>query len=297
MRKIILLTESTCDLSNDLIEQYGIKTIPLFVNFNEETYLDGVNINAKELYQKVHEKKVLPKTAARSVHEYLQLYQDFISQGFDVVHITLGANISSSYQNAYLARLELESLSEHVFLIDGQNLSTGTSLLLLKAAKMAEQGFSGSDIISEITKLIPRVKTQFVVESLEFLHKGGRCSMTKRVLGAMLRIKPMIVMRKGILKVGKTVFGSTKKSLNIMFNQFIDDFPNIDKEFVFITHSSAEKSANYLLNLFKTNESTKDIKHLYVTEAGCVISSHCGEGTIGILYIMNHDIIDINLDE
>lgn len=297
MRKIILFTESTCDLTPELLTKYDIKVIPLFVNFNEETYLDGININAKELYQKVSEKKILPKTAARGVHEYFQIYQDYINQGFDIVHISLGNNISSSYQNAYLARNELGDLSNHVYLIDGQNLSTGTSLLLLKASQMRAQGLSASEIETKIKELVPRVKTQFVVESLEYLHKGGRCSTTKRFLGAMLRIKPMIVMRGGILSVGKTIFGSIRKSLNIMFNQFLNDLPNIDPEFVFITHSSADKSAKYLFELLKANGVVEKIEHIYETEAGCVISSHCGEGTIGILYLMNQDVNTNDLNE
>ena len=291
MNKVILFSESTIDIPPELVAKYQIEIIPLIVNFEEETYFDGVTISPDELYKKVDEKKMLPKTAARTPLDYKEHYLKFLNQGCDVVHISLGYNFSSTYQNAFLARNELDDeLKERVFLVDGKNLSSGTALLFLKAAKLRDLGKSAKEIAEEIEKIVPKVKTQFVVESLEYLHKGGRCSTSKRFLGAMFRIKPMIVVRGGRMDVGKSVFGSMKKSLNEMLKLFLRDFPKIDPEFVFITSTAADKSYRYLEEKMQELPETKQIKNLFHTEAGCVIASHCGQGTIGIWYIMTEDV-------
>lgn len=291
MNKVILFSESTIDITPELVAKYQIEVFPLIVNFEEETYYDGVNITPDELYKKVEEKKMLPKTAARTPLDYKEAYLKFLEQGNDVVHITLGSNFSSTYQNAFVARNNLkDELKERIFLLDGKNLSSGTALLLLKAAKLRDMGKSAKEIAEEIQKLVPRVKSQFVVESLEYLHKGGRCSTTKRLLGTVLRIKPMIVVRAGPMDVGKSIIGSMKKSLNEMVKLFLNDFPKVDPEFVFITETAADKSYRYLAEKIEELPERKLIKNLYHTEAGCVIASHCGEGTIGILYLVNEDV-------
>lgn len=290
MNKVILFSESTIDITPELRAQYQIEVLPLIVTFDEETYYDGVSITPDQLYKKVEEKKAFPKTAARSPMDYKKAYLNYINQGYDIVHITLGSNFSSTYQNAYLARTDLDEQAERVYIVDGKNLSSGTALLLLKAAKLRDAGKNAQEIATEIEKLVPRVKSQFVVESLEYLHKGGRCSTTKRLLGAMFRTKPMIIVRGGKMDVGKTIFGSIKKSLNEMLKLFLHDFPKIDPEFVFITETAADKSYQYLQDKMQELPEYQQIQHLYHTNAGCVIASHCGQGTIGILYIVNEDV-------
>jgi DegV family protein with EDD domain len=272
MNKVILFSESTIDITPELVAKYQIEVFPLIVNFEEETYYDGVNITPDELYKKVEEKKMLPKTSARTPLDYKEAYLKFLEQGNDVVHITLGSNFSSTYQNAFVARNNLkDELKERIFLLDGKNLSSGTALLLLKAAKLRDMGKSAKEIAEEIQKLVPRVKSQFVVESLEYLHKGGRCSTTKRLLGTVLRIKPMIVVRAGRMDVGKSIIGSMKKSLNEMVKLFLNDFPKVDPEFVFITETAADKSYRYLAEKIEIDDMA-DAFDIY--PAGCDIGSH-----------------------
>lgn len=277
-RKVIIASDSTCDLSKELSLQYDVKIIPLHINFGDVSYSDGLDINLKELYNKVEENGNLPKTSAVSPREMNRFFRQFVEAGYDVVYTGIGSKLSVTFN---VARLEAEEFDGHVFCVDSGNLSTGIGLLVLKACKMRDQGLSASEIAKELGNIVPRVKSQFVVETLDYLHKGGRCSGTAKIFSKILSIKPMIVVRDGGMTVGKKFIGSMKKAIGGMVKLFLEDKDNIDNEFVFITHTLAFDKVDVIKNLIKDVE----IQNLYDTVAGCVIGSHCGAGTIGILYI------------
>lgn len=277
--KVIIASDSTCDLSPELIKEYDVKILPLYITFGEDSYKDNIEINLEGLYKKVDELKELPKTAAIPPKDFQSFFKKYVDEGYDIVFITIGSELSATYQNARIASEDFEG---RVFCVDSQNLSTGIGLLVLKACMARDEALSAKEIAERVSEIVPRVKVQFVVETLEYLHKGGRCSGTVRFLSSLLSIKPMIVVREGKMTVGKKFIGSMKKAIGGMVKLFLNDVEHLDPEFVFITHTLAFDK----VGLIKDQIKDVKIEHVYDTVAGCVIGSHCGRGTIGILYIL-----------
>lgn len=292
-RKVIIASDSTCDISKEIKEQYNIVTVPLHITYGDENYDDGIDIQLEELYDRVEKTNELPKTAATTPKEFQEFFHKYVDNGYDVFYTGISAAMSSTFQSAKIVS-EDDGLAGHVFCVDSKNLSTGIALLLLKACKYRDEGYSAEEIAKKVEELVPHIKSQFVVETLEYLHKGGRCSGTTRFFSAVLRIKPMIVVREGKMAVGKKFIGSSKKAISGMVNMFINDVPHIDPEFVFVTHSLAHDKVSYIKDMIKDVK----IDHVYDTVAGCVIGSHCGPGTIGILYIMKDQTVVLeNVEE
>ena len=192
-------------------------------------------------------------------------------------------SLSRTFENAYLAAQEVNP--DKIHLVDSMNLSTGIGLLLMKAAKYRDQGLSGEEIKSKLENDRLNVKSQFAVETMEYLHKGGRCSGITRFVGSLLKLKPIIQVKDGKMGVGKLPRGKMVIALNTLVKQLEEDLPNLDKDVVVITHSLADESMEYLKEKL-TNLLGEEVP-VVITQAGCVISSHCGKGTIGILYMVN----------
>ena len=285
--KVAILTDSTCDLGHELIEKYNIGVIPLHVNFDNESYEDGVQITLEQLYKKVEEKGVLPTTSAASHGEVKAFFKKYLDEGYDIVYTGISSAMSVTFQVMNLVARELAP--ERIHLVDSGNLSTGIGLLLLKAATFRDQGLSAKEIAEKLEDIVPRVKSQFVIDTLDYLHKGGRCSSVAYVFSKVLKVKPMIVVREKTMQVGAKFIGSITKAQKGMTNLFLKDFDNIDKEFVFITHTLAYDGAENIRNLI--SGVSDQIENLYETVAGCVIGTHCGKNTIGILYIMKDEIV------
>ena len=282
--KVKIITDSTNDLGKDLLQQLNVDVIPLLVNFSEESYLDGVEITTKELYEKVEAVGTLPKTAAAPIQTFIEIFEKYVNDGYEVVYTGIGKSLSRTFENAFFAAQEVNP--EKIHLIDSMNLSTGIGLLVLKACKYRDQGMSGAEIKAQLEKDRHNVKSQFAVETMDYLHKGGRCSGVTRLVGSLLKIKPIIQVKEGKLGVGKLPRGKMVIALNTLIKQLEEDLPNLDKDAVLITHSLADESCEYIKS--KLAEMLGDIP-VIATNAGCVISSHCGKGTIGILYMVNGD--------
>ena len=285
-RKVVIASDSTCDLSKEIIQKYDVKVIPLHIIFGEESYDDNVNMNLEMLYDMVKKHGELPKTSAAAPKEFYKFFKQYVDEGYDVFYVGVGSDLSSTLQSAVIAASDLDG---HVVCVDGSNLSTGTGLLVLKACTYRDQGLDVHEIARKIEDIVPRVKSQFVIETLDYLHKGGRCSGTTRFIGSILRIKPMIVVREGKLSVGKKFIGSMKKAISGMVNMFLNDVKNLDPEFVFITHTLAFDKVPLIKEMIKDVH----IENLYDTVAGSVIGSHCGKGTIGILYILKNKKVEL----
>ena len=280
-----IITDSTNDLGKDLLQQLDIEVIPLSVNFSEETYLDGVEITTKELYEKVEKLNQLPKTAAVSIQVFIDTFEKYINEGYEIIYTGIGKSLSRTFENAYLAAQEVNP--EKIHLVDSMNLSTGIGLLLMKAAKYRDQGMSAAEIKAKLESDRHNVRAQFAVETMDYLHKGGRCSGVTRLVGSVLKLKPIIQVREGKMGVGKLPRGKMVIALNTLIKQLEEDLPNLDKDVVVITHSLADESCAYLET--KLAELLGNDVPVISTNAGCVISSHCGKGTIGILYMVNGD--------
>lgn len=280
MGKIVVISDSTCDLSEKLIKENDIKIIPLYVVFGDDTYKDGVEIDAGKLYKMVDKRNELPKTSAASTGDLITFFQKYIDEGDDIIFIPIGSGLSSTYNNALLAKKEFPE--GRIEIIDSQNLSTGIGLLVLKAAKYAKEGWPVSEVADKVRQLVPNVRSKFTVESLDYLHKGGRCSGTTKLIGNLFRIKPIIQVKENKLSVLAKPIGK-KRALRFMIDDILENKEHIHTDCVMITHTFADGDAKDIRKVLK-----KELPnvHLEETEAGCVISSHCGKGTIGILYIV-----------
>lgn len=280
MNKVKLFTDSTCDLSFELIEKYQIEVIPLHINIGDKTFQDLVELQNEQLFELVKKTNLHPKTSAVAPGVFLEKFQEALQEGFDVVYMGIGGGFSGTLQSAHTAVLELEE--NRVFLIDSQNLSSGSGLLLVKAGELVKQGKSAQEIKAEVEKIIPRVRTQFVIDTLEYLHRGGRCSATARIFGTALKVHPIIRVVDGAMTVAKKPRGSILKAIDVMMEYLEKDKDNIDPELIFITHAQASSEVPYVREKIKMTAKFDDIIE---TKAGSVISSHCGPHTIGILYI------------
>jgi DegV family protein with EDD domain len=282
MNKVAIVTDSTSDLGKELTNRYGIKVLPLYVNFKGQSYKDGEEMDINQLFVKVKETGELPKTSAATPEDFTEAFRTLIEQGYDIVYTGIGAGFSASLQNANIAKAEFPE--NRIYLVDSQNLSTGIGILILKAAKLRDEGKSAAEIAEELQSLRPKVRTGFVVETLEYLHKGGRCSGTSRLIGTMLGIRPLIQVIGGKMEA-KKVIGPMRKGLEKMLSEYRKDYEAgiVDEDFLFITDCDAENSYDYLREKIKPISNAKNLFH---TMAGCVIGSHCGRGTIGIIYLV-----------
>ena len=283
MSKLIITSDSTCDLSKEILEQYDIKIVPLYINVDGKEFKDGVDITTSEMYKLVEETNTIPKTAATSVGDFIEFFKPFYEEGCEVIYTGISSTMSVTFNNARTAASILNEDGERIFVVDSGNLSTGIGLLLLKACKARDEGKSAKEVVEIMENLVPKVRSQFVVETLDYLHKGGRCSGVVKFIGNILKLRIQIEVFEKSMRVAKKTIGPMKKALTLMVQDYINNVENIDDEFIFVTHSEADDSKNFILNLLEPLK--EKIKNLYITKAGCVISSHCGQGCIGILYI------------
>jgi DegV family protein with EDD domain len=275
---IEILTDSCSDLSVDLIQRFGIKVIPLNVFINEKTYKDGTEIKIEELFDYVSKTGQLPKTSAPSLFEFTKFFHN-IKQG---IYIGISQQLSATHDVAVQANHQLPN--QDIRIIDSKNLSTGIGLLVLKAAEMRNQGKTLDEIEKVITETIPKVRAAFVIDTLDYLYKGGRCSSLENIVGSILKIRPIIEIRSnGTLGVKEKTSGTRKKALMTMVSNFEKDLPSIDLHRVFITHTGCYEDADFVKTelLKKTH-----IDEIHQTLAGATIASHCGPNTIGILYTL-----------
>lgn len=278
---IKIITDSTNDLSNELIEKLGIEVIPLYVNFSDHSYLDGKEIHVEELYKLVEEKNELPKTAAIPIPTFEVVFSKYVNEGYEVIYTGISKQMSRTYENAILAAREVNE--EKIHIVDSMNLSTGIGLLLLKACKYRDENLSAKEIVDRLNQDSKRVLSQFAIEKMDYLHKGGRCSSIAKLFGTLLKIKPIIAVRDGKMHVQKKPIGKMKIALDVMIKQIIADKERLDTDHIIITHSIAYEYCDYIYGVLKQEFPNIDI---ICTVAGCVISSHCGKGTIGILYMV-----------
>ena len=281
MNKVKIIVDSTCDLGVELLEKYDIDFLPLSVTFGEESYRDLIDITTEELYKKVEESGELPKTAAISIPILVEAFRKYIDEGYDIVYTGISKQMSRSFENAYMASQEVAP--DRIFVVDSMNLSTGVGILALKAAIDRDNGLSAMEIAKRMEKNRELVYTQFAIEQMDYLYKGGRCSSLQALLGSLVKLKPIIGVRNGKMSVIKKPIGKMKRALDELIKQIVNDKSFVDQEFILITHSIADEACSYIKERLDQEFPNANI---LCTRAGCVISSHCGPGTIGILYMV-----------
>lgn len=275
-----IISDSTCDLSKELIDRYKITIMPLYVRLGETEYLDGINITPGALYKWSDENGQTPKTAAPSVDDFAKLLDS--ESDDEYIIFTISSSMSASYNNAKLAA-ETKNMSDRVFVIDSENLSTGIGLQVIYAAELAASGKSASEIFNEIESIKPKVRASFVIDTLVYLHRGGRCSGLAAMLGAAFKLHPRIAVSGGSMHPEKKYRGKPHKYVMDYVKDMENDLKDARKERVFITHSGCDK--DIVDSVKEYLESLGIFDEILETRAGSVVSSHCGPGTLGVLFI------------
>ena len=278
--KIKITSDSTCDLSPEQIEKYGIGIFSLSVILGDNSYKDG-EIAPQDIFDFVKDTGTLPKTAAGSISEYVDFFAENI-EGYDaLIHIDISAQASSSYSSASKAA---EEFCGKVFVIDSKALSTGQGLLVLKACDLAAEGQSAESIVNTINDLRSKVNTSFIPDALNYLHKGGRCSLAALIGAKVLKLHPLISENEeGQLVAPKKYMGGMARCIRSYIDDLKAKYPHYDKTRCFITHSSADKE---LVDLAKQLvEQNFDFDEIIETVAGSIVTSHCGRNTLGVLFI------------
>ena len=276
---IIISCDSSCDLSRELIARYQIRVLPMGVTLGDKDFHDGVDITPDEIYAHHAKTGQLPKTSAINMAEYFEHFKKLTDDGSTVIHFTLSASMSSSYFNACWAADDFDA----VYVIDTKNLSAGAGLLVIAAAEMAEQGLTPEEIIEKVSALTDCVDASFVVENLEYLAKGGRCSSAAAFGANLLQLKICIHVKNGAMDVCKKYRGKHEKVLLSYVSDRLANGDDIDLERVFVTHSGCD--AAIIESVVEAVKSTLPFKEVLVTRAGCTISSHCGANTLGVLFL------------
>jgi DegV family protein with EDD domain len=281
MKPIKLITDSTCDLTENVLKERDIDVLPMHIHFGQDEYQDGVSLTVKEMYALVEKHGELPKSAAIAPGEFEIIFKKYLNLGYQIIYLGIGAKFSGTFQSAHLAKQLLES--DDIHLIDSKNLSSGSGLLLLKASDLIKAGKTVEEIKTDIEEIVPKVRSQFVIDTLEYLYKGGRLNALGAFMGKMLHLHPMIRVVDGEMVVAKKISGAMRKAVKYMVNEAIKMADDIDPKYMMITHSMADKNAVYIRKMIDEHF---EIEHVLETKAGCTISTHCGAGPIGILYIM-----------
>ncbi len=282
--KIQITADSTCDLSQELYQKYDIKVIPFVVTLGDETYLDGSEIKPEDIFSYFDKNKELPKTGARSPEDLKKFFEPILKDGYEIIHFGIGSKLSSGYANCELVAKE----NSKIHLVNTKTLSSGSGLLAIYASELARTGkYTASQIAEMASKRADFHQTSFIVERLNYLYKGGRCSMISLLGANLLGIKPCLQLKDGEIKVGKKYIGSTPNCLKKYIQDELSIYNTPDHTRVMITYSTA---TDKMIEMAKsTLESYGKFKEILITQAGGVISSHCGENTLGILYLNDGD--------
>lgn len=279
---IKIISDSTCDLSRVLIERYNIGILPLHIVLGDKEYEDGRNITPDDIYEWSDANRTTPNTSAPSIAEAMDLFKESVADGSELVCFSISEHMSATNNVMKMAAEEL-GMEDRIRVIDSGNLSTGIGLLVLEAAVMAQNGMTADDIVEEIEKLKPRVKASFVVDTLTYLHRGGRCSGLAALAGGALKLHPKITVENGKMKPDKKYRGKMDSVIINYVKEMTPELVNAKADRVFITHSGCDKELvdsvrTYLNALGRFGE-------ILETRAGGVISSHCGPGTLGVLFL------------
>ena len=277
--RVKIIADSTCDLSPELLERCDIAITPLCVIKDGREFHDGVDITPADIFAHVDGGGELCSTAAVSQFEYTEIFTRYAREYDAVVQITIGSGFSCCYQNACLAAQDFDN----VYVVDSENLSSGQGLLVVAAAKLAQQGLSGSEIAERVRALAPKVEASFLIDRLDSMRKGGRCSAVAALGANLLHLKPCIEVREGKMGVCKKYRGSFEKCIRQYVKERLDGRTDIDEGLAFITHPACQE--NVVNAAMEEARAFGSFDEIVETHAGCTVSCHCGPNTLGILFV------------
>lgn len=282
--KIRITADSTCDLSKELIEKYNVAISPLHVSLGDDDFHDGVTIVPQDIYDYYNANKKLPKSGACSAVEYEEFFKKQLDDGYDaVIHFNLSSEMSASYGNAVNAAQNLNN----VYVVDSRNLSTGTGLLVLYACDLVSEGLAPEEIVKKVTARLDAVRASFIINTLEYLHKGGRCSSLVYYAANLMGLKPTIEVKGGKMGVGSKFIGKFTRCVGKYADLVKSQCTSPDKRRCFVTHTQMDDGV--FEKVFEQVKSWGIFDEVLETTAGCTITTHCGPNTIGILYINDGD--------
>ena len=279
-KSVVITTDSVCDLPQDLLQRFQVQMIPLTVTEGEHSYKDGAGITPDDIYRIYDEQKILPKTSAISPQEFTDFFTPILAEGSEVVHIDISAACSASYQNACIAAGELEG----VYPVDSKHLTAGQGLLVIEACRLRDEGLSAREIAERLTDARERIFTSFVVDTLEFLWKGGRCSGLTALGANLLQVHPCLELREGEIKVARKYRGAMPK----VYAQYIRDAlgrEGIDLRMGFLVHSGRIPQEE-LEQLRREILERVPFAELPIVQVGCTVTSHAGPGAMGVIFAM-----------
>lgn len=277
-----IVADSTCDLSKELIEKYKIEIVPLHIVLGDKEYLDGVEITPDEIYEWADKHEDTPKTSAVGFDSAIAVLKPIADSEDEMIVFTISEKMSTTANVFRMAVDELE-LEDRVTVIDSANLSTGIGLMVLKAADMAINGKNRNEIETAIEEMISKIRASFVVDTLTYLHRGGRCSSVAALAGGVLKLHPKIVVEDGAMSADKKYRGKMDKVILDYVKDMEEELKSAEKTRVFITHSGCEQEI--IDSVYTYLKELEYFDEILITRAGGVISSHCGAGTLGVLYV------------
>ena len=276
---IKITADSTCDLPAGIIEKYGISIIPLHIIKGEESFKDGVEITPKDIFAYVDSGAGTCGTACVNISEYHDCFEEYLKDHDAIVHIALSSELSSSCQNAMTAAADFDN----VYVVDSRNLSTGSGHLVMDAAKLAASGMDASEIAQKLSENAPLLEVSFIIDSLKYLHKGGRCSALAALGANVLKLKPCIEVSDGKMDVGKKYRGSFDKVIVQYVHDRLAGRTDIDPRRIFITYTT-EVPENVIAAVRDEVCACQSFDEICYSSAGCTISNHCGTVSLGILF-------------
>ena len=281
MNKVVIFTDSTCDLGIENRKKYKIEQFSLYVNFDEDVYHDGIDIEPHKLFAEVEKRKKLPKSSCPTFADVYQAFEKWINEGYDIFYTGIGSGFSGTL--SLVNQVAQEFPQDRIFALDSENLSSGVGYLVVKAALLRDEGKSAKEIYDILKIERKKLKCQFVIDSLEYLHKGGRCSGMTRLIGSVLKIKPNIkVVANGMIVARK--FRGMKQGIEGQVNDVKEGIEKgiIDTSLIFCTHCLADDIAPTMIDMLVDAGFKRE--NIIEERAGCVVSTHCGAGTIGVIY-------------
>ncbi len=277
-----IIADSTCDLSLELLEKHDISVVPLHIVLGEEEYEDGRSIMPDDIYKWSDEHNATPKTSAASLDQVKAEFEKYLAEYDEIVSFSISSQMSSTINVLKMAAQDLEA-EDRIHVIDSESLSTGIGLMVIEAACMAKEGKTASEIKEQILQYVPKVRASFVVDTLVYLHRGGRCSGLAAMLGGAMKLHPMIVVENGKMHSSKKYRGTMSRVITSYAKDLEEALKSARKDRVFITHSGCDQDT--IDQVYTYLKGLNHFDEILITRAGGVISSHCGPGTLGVLFI------------
>lgn len=284
MEKIKITCDSAADL-NALFEEYNIGVIPLYVNLGDKEFTDGVDITPEDIYKSVEVEGVMPKTAARNPQDFKEFFKQYTDEGYTVIHFSISDKISLMYKSSCAAAKELADEGATVYCIDSKSLCVGIGLLALSAIDMVSEGVCAKEIYERSLKRVEKTQTSFVINTMEYLYKGGRCSGLAAFAATRFKIKPALIMEDGEITVYNKYMSNTgRRAIRKYIDDVVKQFDSPDKKRIYLVHTNFD-DPEMLDDAREYVKKKLGVTELYESVAGSTITSHCGRNTLGLMYI------------